>query len=100
MTANVFFGSLLVVWIAFYIAAPIWLVLRGRWWSSGFVQLFGALLPGIWQGIFWHDKGGNFGLLMMLLVLMPICVLFTGLAINLYHASCWMLRHISARRGS
>lgn len=100
MTANVFFASLLVVWIVFYIAAPIWLVMRGRWLSGGSVQLFGALLPGIWQGIFWPDEGGNFGLPMMTLVLMPICVIFTGLAIYLYHASCWMLRHISARRGS
>lgn len=99
MNATVFYATLLVAWIVFYIAAPIWLGIRGWWLASGLVQLIGALLPGIWQGIFWPDEAGNFILVMMMLVLIPICVIVTGLAMNLYRAGCWMLRYISARRG-
>lgn len=99
MTANVFYPSLIVVWMALYIAAPIWLGMRGWLLAGGLVQLIGALLPGIWQGIFWPNESGNFGLLMIMLVPIPICVIVTGLAINLYRAFCWMLRYISVRRG-
>lgn len=99
MTANVFYLSLIIVWMTLYIAAPIWLGMRGWWLAGGLVQLIGAFLPGIWQGIFWPNVSGHFGLLMMMLVPIPICVIVTGLAINLYRAGCWMLRYISMRPG-
>jgi hypothetical protein len=74
-----FYLSLLLAWIAIYLVAPTWLVMHEKILSGGLVQLVGAFLPGIWQGIFWPDEAGNFGLLMMLLVPIPLCIIACGI---------------------
>ena len=87
-----FYLSLLLAWIAFYFAAPFWLSIRGWILGAGSVQMVGALLPGIWQGIFWPDTAGNFGLLMMMLVPIPLCVMAIWSILLLLRAGSWALR--------
>lgn len=99
MSPTAFFLSLLLAWIVFYIAAPTWLLLRGWVLSGGLVQLIGALLPGIWHGVFWPDEGGNFGLLMMMLVQIPLCIIAGGLIANLFRGVRWVLRLANRKRG-
>lgn len=99
MSPTAFFLSLLLVWTVLYIIAPTWLLFRGRLLSGGFVQLIGAILPAIWQGVFWPNGAGNFGLLMMVLVPIPLGLMAAGLIAGLVRISKRM-RHLAAgRRG-
>jgi hypothetical protein len=92
-----FYVSLLTVWAILYIALPIWLIYRGWPFTGGFIQLIGAFLPGIWQAAFWSEAAGNFGLLMILLVPIPLCIMIMGLYASLGRAGERFISTISAR---
>lgn len=99
MSSTAFFSSLIIVWMVLYIAAPTWMIIRGWLLSGGFVQLVGALLPGIWQTMFWPNEAGNFGLLMMMLVSIPLCIIMIGSIVNLVRVIRWLLQRDSGKRG-
>lgn len=94
MSATTFFVTLIFGWVLLYLAAPCWLMLRGWVVSAGSTQLIGALLPGIWHGVFWPEEAGNFGLLMMMLVPLPACIISVGLVILLFRVGRWGLNHV------
>lgn len=97
MGLTTFFVTLLLAWILVYIALPAWLLFR-RWLViGGLVQLLGALLPGIWHGMFWPDEAGNFGLLMLLLVPIPLCIIVAGLVTNLARTGKWVAQYARRR---
>ena len=79
MTPTTFFTSLMIAWVVVYIAIPAWMLMRGWIVCGGLVQLIGAFLPGIWHGVFWPDEAGKFGLLMMMLVPIPLCIIVIGI---------------------
>ena len=99
MTPTAFFTSLLLAWVVIYIALPAWLIFRGWVLAGGLVQLIGAFLPGIWHGAFWPKESGNFVLLIMLLVPIPLCIMAFGLIAALWRGSRWALRN-RAKAGS
>jgi hypothetical protein len=90
-----FFVSLLLTWLLVYIVAPALLAFRGWLVIGGLVQPIGAVLPGFWHGVFWPDEPGNFGLLMIMLVPFPLCLVAAGLIVNFVRASGWVLRSIA-----
>lgn len=98
MSSTAFFSSLIIVWIILYIAAPVWLMIRGWLLTGGIVQLFGALLPGIWQAIFWPNEAGNFGLLLMTMVPIPLLVVIAGVIANLILVIRWVRKQGSGKR--
>ena len=89
MTPTTFFTSLMIAWVVVYIAIPAGMLMRGWIVSGGLVQLIGAFLPGIWHGAFWPDEAGNFGLLMMMLVPIPLCIIVIGLIDRLVCFGGW-----------
>ena len=99
MSPTAFFLSLLLAWIGFYIAMPAWLVFRGWLLGGGLVQLFGALLPGIWHRVFLPEEAGNFGLLMLLLVPIPLGIIAAGLIAGLVRIGRWALQSVRRRLG-
>lgn len=92
MSATTFYVTLLVGWILLYLALPGWLMLRGWVVSAGLFQLVGAILPAIWQAVFWPDEAGNLYLLVMLLLPIPACIITVGVSILLFRAIRWGLR--------
>lgn len=100
MSPTTFFLSLLLVWLVMYIAVPTWLILRGWVLSGGLVQLIAALLPGIWHGVFRPEEAGNFGLLMMTLVPLPLGIIAYGLIASLMRAARRALQLAAERRAS
>lgn len=97
MTSTEFFSSLIFAWTALYVVGPAWLIIRGYPLTAGCVQLVGALLPGIWQEVFWPNEAGNFGLLMVMMVPIPLCIIIVGAILNANQLIGW-LRNKAARR--
>ena len=92
MTATTFYVSLLLVWCVLYLVLPGWLISRGQFLSAGLVQLLGAVLPSVWQGIFWPNEAGNFGLLIMMLVPIPLCIIAGASVALLARGAKWVFR--------
>ena len=92
MSPTTFFVSLFIAWSILYIALPGWLMFRGWFLSGGLVQLNGAVLPGIWQGILWPNEAGNFGLLMVMLIPIPLWIIASGLVAHLVGIARWAYR--------
>ena len=100
MSPTTFFISLLLAWLVMYIALPTWLILRGWVLSGGLVQLFGALLPGIWHRVLWPQEAGNFGLLIMMLAPLPLGIIAYGLIAGLIRSARRALQFATESRGS
>lgn len=70
--------AVLACTFALYFVVPIWLLVKGWPLRAGLAGLLIALLPGIAHGVFWPDSAGNFGLLMIVLVPLPLLLMATG----------------------
>lgn len=88
MSPAVFFLTLFSTWLFLYVIVPMRLIFRTRIVAGGLIQLIGALLPEIWHRIFWPDEAGTFGLLTILLLLLPIGFVAYGLIVGLVR-TCW-----------
>ena len=93
MTPTAFYTSLTIVWVVFYVAIPAWMLFRGWIIRGGFVQLIGVVLPAIWHGVFWSGEAGNFGLLMIMLVPIPLCIIVIGIVDWLRRLGGWAVRN-------
>jgi hypothetical protein len=69
---------LLAITALLYLAVPLWLVLKGRLVRAGIAGLFVAFIPPVWQGVFWSDSAGTFGLLTLVLSILPLSAVLLG----------------------
>jgi hypothetical protein len=96
VTGMTFYATLLVAWLALYLALPVWLTWRGKLVSAGLIQLVGALLPSIWHSLFWPNEAGSFGLLIIVLAPMPLILILVGLIVLIVRSAKWGFHALSS----
>ena len=100
MTDGTLLVLLLAVWLAVYGVVPAVFIVRGWVLRSGLVQLLGAVLPAIWQVLFWPNEIFTVSLTSLMIVGMlvqiPLGTILAGSALGLFRALTRQRRRTSA----
>ncbi|HEV2569462.1 hypothetical protein [Sphingomonas sp.] len=84
MTVEQQANSIFVVAILLWFTVPAWLVINKRFLSAGFIGVFAAIMPLLWQGWFTDSEAKGFHLLAILLLPGALLAVAIGVLVWLY----------------